>query len=240
MSDPLRERVVHDVPEPCPYLEGQRARLPLRWQLRPLSGAEVDASLAGGDRRVGRMLYRTACPSCRACEPIRIPVHGFRPTRSQRRVWKRNQDLRIEVSAPTFTEEKLALYNRHKRERGLARREDDLTRRGYEGWFLQSSVRTVEMRYLVDGRLVGVGILDVGQRDSSSVYFFFDPDESRRSLGVHSVLAEVAWLAQRGGRHHYLGLYVDECRHLSYKARFGPHERLVDGVWGPFEAAPPP
>ncbi len=229
-----RERVVHDELEPCPYLDARQARMPLRWQLRRLSPDEVDGSLARGDRRVGRMLYRTACPTCSACEPIRVPLRSFQPRKSQRRVWKKNRDIKVEVGPASFSEEKLDMYNRHKQERGLARNERLLTRQGYEGWFVHSCMRTVEMRYLVDDRLVGVGILDLGRQDSSSVYFYFDPSEHKRSLGVYSVLVEISWLARRGGRNHYLGLYVEDCRHLAYKAGYNPHERLVDGVWTRF------
>lgn len=223
--------MVHDELEPCPYLEGQVARLPLRWQLERLSGEEFDRALDQGDRRVGRMLYRTSCPSCRACEPLRIPVATFVPSRSQRRVLRRNEDLRVELGPATFSEEKLALYNRHKFERGLARREQPMDRRGYEGWFLRSCTRTLEMRYLEGDRLVGLGIVDLGARDASSVYFFFDPDASRRSLGTFSTLCEIDWLARQGGRYHYLGLYVADCRHLAYKAGFHPHERRIDQGW---------
>ena len=235
MTGHPRERIVHDELEPCPYLEGRQARMPLRWQLRPLSPEEADASMASGDRRVGRMLYRTSCPGCTACEPLRVPVRSFAPSKSQRRVWRRNQDVRVEVGTPTFTEEKLELYNRHKLERGLARNERVLTRQGYEGWFIHSCVSTLEMRYYVEDRLVGVGIMDMGKQDSSSVYFYFDPDERRRSLGVYSVLVEIAWLRRRGGRHHYLGLYVEDSRHLAYKGTYLPHERLVAGGWRPVQ-----
>jgi arginine-tRNA-protein transferase len=228
---PLIERVVQDEPEACAYREGQVARTPLRYQLRPLDGAAFDRSLAGGDRRVGRMLYRTACPSCRACEPLRIPVAEFWPTRSQRRVLQRNADVTVSTARSSFSEEKLALYNRHKQERGLARGDGALTRSGYEGWLVESCTETVEMVYRVDGRLIGVGVVDLGQRDASSVYFYFDPDEHRRSLGVFSVLMEIAWLKSMGGRHHYLGLYVADCRHLVYKGQYYPHERLHGGRW---------
>ena len=91
--------------------------------------------------------------------------------------------------------------------------------------------RTVETRYVVDGRLFGVGILDLGRRDASSVYFYFDPDEDRRSLGVFSVLAEIEWLKRQGYRYYYLGLYVKGCAQLNYKARYLPHERLEKGQW---------
>lgn len=227
----LREQIVHDEPEACPYLDDRVARLPLRWQLHPLAPAELDLSLANGDRRVGRMLYRTTCPACNACEAIRIPVGGFTPTKSQRRALARNQDLRIEVGPAAYSDERLALYNRHKRGRGLAKAERNMSRRGYEGWFVESCVQTMEMRYLLGDRLVAVGIVDVGARDTSSVYFYFDPDEERRSLGVYSCLVELDWQRQRGGRFHYLGLYVADCRHLNYKADYFPHERRVRGRW---------
>ena len=67
----LREQLVHDSEENCPYLTEEVARMPLRWQMRSLSGEELDACLSEGDRRVGRMLYRTQCPTCTACEPLR-------------------------------------------------------------------------------------------------------------------------------------------------------------------------
>lgn len=231
MKISAREQVVHDELEPCPYLPGRVARLPLRWQFHDLTPAEFDLSLALGDRRVGRMLYRTACPECAACEPLRIPVQRFEPGKSHRRVLRRNEDLRVELGPAHFSEEKLDLYNRHKFERGLAKDESLMTRRGYEGWFLRSCTRTWEMRYLLGSKLVGLGILDVGELDTSSVYFFFDPDESKRSLGTFSTLVEIETLRRRGGRYHYMGLYVAECRHLSYKAAYFPHERRLDGRW---------
>jgi arginyl-tRNA--protein-N-Asp/Glu arginylyltransferase len=232
-----RERIVHDEHEPCPYLPGRTARMPLRWQLDPLSPEEVDRSLDRGDRRVGQMLYQTSCPECQACEPLRIPVAEFRATDSQRRVMRKNKDVRVMVGPPSLSDEKLALFNRHKLERGLARREQAMTKDGYAAWFLRTCSRTVEMQYLVGERLVGVGIVDLGARSLSSVYFYFDPDEGKRSLGTFSVLAELAWWRRQKGRYHYLGLYVEDCRHLVYKARFFPHERRVGGVWTRFPSA---
>jgi arginyl-tRNA--protein-N-Asp/Glu arginylyltransferase len=227
----LREQLVHDELEACPYLEGRMARMPLRWQLRTLSGEELDAALASGDRRVGRMLYRTSCPTCVECEPVRVDLNRFRPTKSQRRAWRRNQDIEVTVGPAAFSQEKLELYNRHKLERALSKTGAPMTRRGYEGWFLQSCVQTVEMCFHLDGALVGVSIVDVGARDTSSVYHYFDPDLSKRSIGTFSLLVEIAWSTGRRGRFHYLGLYVRDCRHLSYKAAFGPHERRIDGQW---------
>jgi len=225
------EVVVFDETQPCPYLEDRQACMPLRLQLAPLVDAAMDESLEAGDRRVGRMVYRTACPTCSECLPVRIPVDLMELTRSQRRVARRNRDVRVEIGPATASEDRLELFNRHRLERGLAPSGRPMSAEEYAGWFIQSCCRTVEMRYLVGDRLIGVGIVDMGGQDTSSVYFYFDPDESRRSLGTFSVLTEVGWLRARGGRYHYLGLYVADSPHLNYKARFFPHERKGEGGW---------
>jgi arginine-tRNA-protein transferase len=213
--------------------------MPLRYQLHRLRPADFDLRLAEGDRRVGRLLYRTSCAQCVACEPIRVPVDRFAPSRSQKRALQKNRDVQITIGPATYSDEKLALYNRHKQERGLTRGTDALTRVGYEGWFVHSCVETLEMRYTVDDRLIGVGIVDRGAQDASSVYFYFDPDEDRRSLGVFSALAEIMWLQSQGGRYLYLGLWVEDCRHLYYKASYAPHERRMDGEWREIPTAAP-
>ncbi len=225
------EVIVHDDLQDCPYLPDRQACMPLRLQLSQLGAGAFDESLAAGDRRVGRMLYRTACPGCAACQALRIPVRRFVPSRSQRRAARRNRDVRIQVGSVGMSDDHLALFNRHRLERSLSTSGRAMKAEEYLGWFVQTCTRTVEMRYLVGERLVGVGIVDLGTRDSSSVYFYFDPDEGRRSLGTYSVLVECAWLRARGGRHHYLGLWADGSPHLEYKARFLPHQRLVAGRW---------
>src|SRR5689334_18146152 len=99
----MRFVVVSDSVEECPYLPGEKARLPLRMPLEPVSPPKFDALLAEGDRRFGPFLYRTTCPECHACEAIRVPVARFAPTRSQRRVLRKNPDVAVELAKPTIT-----------------------------------------------------------------------------------------------------------------------------------------
>src|SRR5690242_8726389 len=121
MHSPVRlpgapaEWLVWDEPSRCPYLPAETARLPLRLPTRRLSRAEFARRLAAGDRRQGLLLYRPNCPACRACEAIRIDVAAFQPSRTQRRVFRRGETaLATTITAPTATDEKVALYNRHK------------------------------------------------------------------------------------------------------------------------------
>ena len=67
---------------------------------------------------------------------------------------------------------------------------------------------------MIGEKVIGVSILDFGEQDISSVYFYFDPDYDDRSLGTFSTLFEIQWMRVQGLRHYYLGLYV-ECSHLN-------------------------
>jgi leucyl-tRNA---protein transferase len=224
--------LVHDALQPCPYLPGRLARLPLYRQRRPLTLEEADARFERSERRIGTCLYHTACPTCQACEGLRVPVADFRPSRSQRRVLARWAGRsRVDIGPPVHTDERLALYNRHKRERGLTDDEVGMDAVGYASWLVHSCLFTVEMTYWFDDQLVGVGIVDLGRHGASSVYFYFSPDHAALSPGVFSVLQEIELCRRTGRKWLYLGLYVGDCRHLAYKADFNPHERRVDGAW---------
>jgi len=241
-----RQLLVYDGLQRCPYLPGNVARMPLYRQLGRLTPAEADARFANAERRVGVSLYRTECPTCTACQGLRVPVAEFKPSRSQRRVLSRwPSDGRVEIDRATYSDEKLALFNRHKRERGLADAEEEpMTAIAYMAWLVQSCFETVEMRYYLGDRLVGVSVLDVGATSLSSVYFYFDPspEVSRLSPGVYSVLQEIEACRASGRRHLYLGLWVGDCKALAYKSSYQPNERLVDGDWrrdvGPVSASP--
>ena len=228
------EQLVYQEIEPCPYLPEKEACMPLRWQMRPPVPEAFDQSLSEGDRRVGRMLYRTACPSCKACQAIRVPVKDFKLSRSLRKTLKKGSDITVELGPAIFTEERLTMYNRHKTERGLSTSDKLMTQKSYENWFIYSCADTREFRYYLGDSLIGISVVDFGKNDISSVYFFFDPDYSHYSLGTFSAVTEMLWMKARGMRYYYLGLYVAECAHLNYKARYHPHQRLIDGSWCDF------
>jgi leucyl-tRNA---protein transferase len=227
---------VHDAPAACPYLEGEVSRLPLRLPLRALRRPEFDVRLRSGDRRQGLLLYRTACPQCQACEPIRLDIDRFTPNRSQRRTLKGGRaQLTVELGPLEATEEKARLYNRHKFGRGLSKGEDGIDLEGYRAFLGESCCESFELRYRHGDRLVGVAITDRSDTALSAVYCYFDPDYGRLSPGTYSILEQVELARRWGLRYVYLGLYVAGCGSMSYKSRFLPHERLLDGQWTEFD-----
>ncbi|HUI28263.1 MAG TPA: arginyltransferase [Candidatus Kryptonia bacterium] len=230
------EWLVQDALTPCPYLPGQTARLPLRLPVRRLRPPEFAQRLQAGDRRQGALLYRPSCPTCRACEAIRIDVDLFAASRTQRRVVRRGDGLlQTEIGRPTLTREKVALYNRHKVERGLLTGNDLLDAGGYEQFLLETCTDTIELTYRCDRRLVGVAIADRAADALSAVYCFYDPDYARFSPGTYSILKQIELCRSWRLRHLYLGLYVAGSRSMRYKVNYRPHERLIAGAWRRFD-----
>jgi len=80
-----------------------------------------------------------------------------------------------------------------------------------------------------------VAVADRGSEALSAVYCAFAPDFPGISLGTYCILKQIEACKAWGLRYLYLGLYVAECRHLAYKARFLPHERLIQGEWRRFD-----
>lgn len=232
-ADPLRERlmIVQDAPSPCPYIDSLTARMPLYYPVADFSGVDVDRLLAGGFRRSGNLLYYTKCAPCRACEPTRVEVDQFEWSKSMKRVIKRaDRDLTMRWRRPIVDEARVRLYNEHRNGRNLDT-SPPIDAADYRAFLTETCWPTIELEIKQDDRLIGVSIMDVGQQSVSAVYTHFDPAASRYSPGTLSVLQQIRWAQTNQRRWIYLGLYVASNRHLNYKARFQPQQRLINGTW---------
>ena len=160
-----------------------------------------------------------------------MSADSFRPSKSQRRIIRHNQDLLISLRQPPLvSDEKFELYDRYTRDwHGKA----DSDFEGFESFLYDSPVDTLEFEYRDQtGALLAVGICDVCSRSLSSVYFYFDPRQARRGLGTYGALREIAFAAERKIPYYYLGYWVRGCAAMEYKQSFRPNQVLSsDGVW---------
>jgi len=157
-----------------------------------------------------------------------MAVAGFAPSKSQRRVARMNGDVIVRWAPPLLDAQRLALYQRYASER----HEGDVPTEANTREFLYDSpTETIEGSYWLGERLIGVGICDVTPQALSTVYFYFDPDESTRSLGVFSALQEIAHARASGLPYYYLGYWVPGCGKMDYKAGFGDHQLLRGAAW---------
>jgi arginine-tRNA-protein transferase len=219
----------------CAYLPAQYAmfRVIQTEEEATVSGEGYQRLLDAGFRRSGSMIYQPMCSGCRACIPLRVPVESFAPSKSQRRAVRSNSDVVVQVGTPEPTREKWELYERYQREWHQKPMGDSDEVMEFVAFLYRSPIESIEFEYRDRwGKLLGVGIGDLCPASLSSVYFYFDPREARRSLGTFSALYEIQWARLRGMKYWYAGYWINECPAMAYKSRFRPCELLgTDGIW---------
>ncbi len=90
--------------------------------------------------------------------------------------------------------------------------------------------------YRLNGKLIGVGVLDILDKCVSSVYFFYDPEYQFLNLGTYSALLEINLVQKMNKidpeiKFYYLGFYVYSCRKMRYKGNFKPSFLLDPEVY---------
>ena len=225
MSDEFHFR---EPPRECSYLPEETASLGHRF-LADISESDFEAMLERGWRRFGFDFFRPACPHCQKCRSLRVDVNRFEPTKSQRRCLRRNKCIEIEVGGPQLTQDHMDLFARyhadmHQR-RGWPQR--DVSAEDYYSGFLSGDFPFQrEFRYYRGNRLIGVGLVDMTRRCSSSAYFYHEPEWRAAGPGVFSMLVELQYARQVGIAYHYLGYWIAESPSMAYKSQYGPHELL--------------
>jgi arginine-tRNA-protein transferase len=222
-------------PSPCGYLPDQTWSLEYERLLHILP-EEYLQRLNANWRRFGTTLFQPRCPACTACRSLRVKVDQFQPDRSQRRNRRLNQlDIRLRIGEPSVTKAKLLLYDRYHAFQTETKGWPDRPAKDVESYvesFIDNPFPTKEYCYYLGDRLVGVGYVDDLPGGYSAIYFFYDPDQRRRGLGVWNVLSMIEQAATQRIPHVYLGYFVPGCSSMSYKARFQPHEILSpSGHW---------
>ena len=198
----------------------------------PLDQRFYSLLAACGFRRSGGLVYRPYCQGCAACIPVRIPVRLFKPNRAQRRISKRNADLRVIDLPDRYEPEHYRLYARYLRERHPDSGMVEVTPEEYRGFLANPSwegARFVEFRE--NERLVAVAVVDLLLDGMSAVYTYYDPAEQRRGLGTLAVLWQVEEARKRGLDWVYLGFWISGCGKMAYKSSFQPLQCLTPTGW---------
>ncbi|MEL6979194.1 MAG: arginyltransferase [Pseudomonadota bacterium] len=262
MSRSLRSQFFLTGPRPCPYLPDRRERKLFTNLVGGRAEALHDDLAQLGFRRSQNIAYRPACQGCSACVSTRVPVRDFTPTRSQKRVAKRNADLIRVATAPSPRMEHYQLFQRYLQARHAGGGMVDMDMFDFAAMVEDSPVRTHLIEYRAPKadqtpqgaaeiaatpneerapRLTTIDdaiaccVTDVLRDGLSLVYSFFEPAQERRSLGRFIILDHIEFARSLNLDYVYLGYWVRGSRKMDYKIEFQPSEVLEENKWVRFQ-----
>jgi arginyl-tRNA--protein-N-Asp/Glu arginylyltransferase len=214
----------------CAYIPGNKVRMNYKY-VSNASKAFATAVIQRGWRRFGKYFFHPICNGCNECKSIRIDARDYQFSKSQRKAIKRNKDTKIIVQKPTMTQAHIALYNKYHAHKSIT---DDwqhrnISHREYHENFVDGAHDYgKEVLYIIDDKLVGVDLIDILDDGISSIYFYYDPDYARHSLGTYSLLYQIQLAGILELPWIYLGYWVEGCKAFAYKPKFKPQEILDD------------
>lgn len=158
----------------------------------------------------------------------------------------KRQRLEIHLKRSSFDSEEFALYRRYQM---MVHNDtpDHVTESSYRRFLVDTPLIFVpptndgtvppcglgsfHQQYVIDGKLVAVGVIDILPKCLSSKYLFWDPDFAFLSLGKYSALQEINWVKENQVhcptlQYYYLGYYIHSCSKMRYKAAYCPSELL--------------
>jgi arginine-tRNA-protein transferase len=203
------------------------------WRLTP---EEMDQHLANAWRHFGPIFvrYQVCVPdqTLLHVQPLRVVLSRFTPSKSHRRILRRNADLLLEIQPTVIDDELRQLFDVHKTRftENIPPSLDDFLGP------LPAVIPDANVQFSLwkGNRRVAASFLDLGHEAVSSVYGMFDPAEARRSLGILTMLLEMDFARQRGCRFYYHGYAFQEPSPFDYKKQFSGLESFDwQGHWIP-------
>lgn len=183
---------------------------------------EFDRLLARGWRHFGPQFFRYNLAiyenEIRQVIPLRIRLSGFSLSKSLRRVLRNNADTSVEIGPVAVTPELQHLFDRHKRR--FKQHPPDSIHTFIAEDSRTEPCQTFQQSVRVGGKLLSAGFFDTGERSMSGIYTAFEPTETRRSLGIFTILKEIEHAIESGKEFYYQGYCYSGNSFYDYKKRF--------------------
>ncbi len=231
MNDQAKLNFFASTPEPCSYLDNRKSVSAFANPHMDMDMNTYNELIRHGFRRSGGYIYRPHCPQCQECISVRIPVKAHRYSRNEKRVIRRNSDLRISVMPSRYRDEHFDLYRRYINSRHNDGSMANPNKSDYHRFLICDWTDTLFYEYRLNRILIAVAVCDLTDTGLSAVYTFFDPDHADRSLGHFAILNQIHETRLRDLDYLYLGYWIRNCGKMSYKRRYRPLEAYLRDQW---------
>lgn len=204
-----------------------------------IDNEELEVLLADGWRHFGTWFYRHIL-SLNGDElskvlPVRINLARFRQSKSQRKLWRRNNKrVRVVFRDAFIDREKELMFSRHKQ-----RFKSNVPETIYTFFSSCPSkipAHTMECCLFDGDKLFGVSFFDITLHCTSAIYAMFLPEYSGWRPGIYTMLAEVDFSISNNKKYHYMGYAFRESSFYDYKKQFyGVEVYDWNGHWRAYE-----
>lgn len=212
----------------CSYIESELNSFRY-FYIKDVSASFYHGLLQRGWRRFGNSFFVPVCRNCTKCISIRTPIDSFEFSKNHKRVLKKASNIDIYIQKPSITQAHIALYNKY-----------HLYMKDKKGWdfsimdidcYMETFIEGYrdfgyEMLFVLDSKLIGVGLVDVVKDCITAIYFYYDHDYSHFSLGTLNILKQIELGKNLKLTYFYPGYWIQNHYCMGYKERFKPFEAL--------------
>lgn len=159
-----------------------------------------------------------------------------------------SKDFSRIIKRAEFTEESYELYKRYNKAIHVNMK---MSKESYKNFLCVSGLKgqsatssnykvleygCFHFKYYLDSTLIAVSVVDILPEGLSSVYYFYEPNLKKYSLGVVGNLKDIAYIREMNAhfpqfRYYYLGFYIHNNSKMSYKASYRPIELLCPSTF---------
>jgi len=217
---------------PCSYLPHKQERLLVAIDNHLQSTAGYSFLMSQGFRRGGEQVYRPHCLNCQACRSLRVLVDQFTPSKSQKKVLRKNSHFTLKTST-TVANNYYPLYELYINTIHNDGAMYPATSVQFQSFLFTDKklAKQIFMEIWHHKKLISVAVTDELPDALSAVYTFYHPDYKKSALGVHSILAQLQLSQKLDKRYLYLGYQIDQCKKMNYKNRYFPYEIFQENNW---------
>ncbi|MDO6428718.1 arginyltransferase [Thalassotalea sp. 1_MG-2023] len=215
---------------PCNYLPEQEERLLIAVDERLQTSDKYTWLMHQGFRRSGDQIYRPYCEHCNACQSLRVVTEQFTPTKSQKRLLKKNKHLEV-VIKHKLQDYYYPLYEKYINEIHYDGAMYPPSKPQFESFLSSQLCQQLFIELWHDNTLVSVAVTDVLVDGLSAVYTFYHSKYRASGIGNFSILNQVQVAKTYKKPYLYLGYQIDDCQKMNYKNRYFPHQILRNNRW---------
>ncbi|HIP15146.1 MAG TPA: arginyltransferase [Sulfurimonas autotrophica] len=212
----------------CSYLDDKKQTTHYK-VINNCDAKSCEALIERGYRRFGKMYFRPICATCTECQSIKIDVNNYKFSKSAKRIMKKAKNITSYIQTPSVSQEHLQLFEKYHlymhKKKGWEYSQTD-SRHYYNSFVTGYADFGFEVLYYDQEKLIGVDLIDILENGISSIYFYYDPDYAKYSLGKLSLYHQIKYAQSTNKQWIYLGYYVEDCPSLSYKSQYTPYVTL--------------